>query len=1220
MITKDSLKELLSLLNFSNTWKVWEKEINWIKFYVDFEKGKLWFPEWVTINDKTTSNLDKKENFVVFECVHRLVEKWYRPEHIELEPRWKLWHDSKSWKADIQIKDNNGKSLLLIECKTPDWEFKSYWKKTLEDGDQLFSYFQQEKSTKFLCMYASDIVDGKVKPEYHLINVQDNEELLKNLPGKKRKTYKEASTNKELFEVWKEIYQQDFSTRGLFEEDIAAYDIWKYKYSINDLEEVDSEAIQKKYNEFAVILRQHNVSWRENAFDKLVNLFLAKVVDERNNPKELAFYWKWAAYDDYFHLQDRLQKLYKDGMEKFLNETVTYIDNDDIEKAFKLFKKDPDATKSAILNYLRELKFFTNNDFAFIDVHNEHLFYQNAEILKKIVQMLQDIKLKTETQNQFLWDLFEWFLDQGVKQNEGQFFTPMPIVKFLVSSLPLEDIINQSEIPLAIDYACWAGHFLNEYATQIKKYVEDKGWDIKEYYNEITGIEKEYRLSKVSKVASFMYGQDEIKIIYADALAKNELEEKYKVKDGTYSILIANPPYSVKWFLETLPVEDQEKFELTNEVSDKSKNNSIEAFFIERASQLLKDGWVAAIILPSSILSNGNIYIKTREILLQKFDIVAIAEFWSGTFGKTWTNTVTLFLRKKSSKPNLAEHYQNRINCWFSWDFTKDKVFEDEELIKAYCEKIQVSYEEYKKLFDWELSEELKKNEIFVEYQNVFKEKKLDKQKKKLIDFVIEIEKEKLYFFIFAKINPQPVLLIKSPSDNKAIKSFLWYEWKAAKWNEGIHYLWAWDTKEDDEDFISKNKWINRIKTPLFDPHNLDSEEKINTLIRKNFLWENFEISWDLSEFVSRAYLVDMIDFNGASFDKIIKTSAVKKIEFESKYPLIGLNNFEVQKWNSITSATAVKWNIKVVAWWIDFAYYHNQANREKNIITISASGANAGFINYWSEPIFASDCTTIRWKSDLNTLYIYYFLKWNQDVVYWLQKWAAQPHVYPDDIKKLKIPDVDETIQKKIVEECKKIDEEFDHSEKKIKEWKKKIEGIIENTKWKDELIENICLDIFAWWDKPADFSEKKTDEKNIPVIANWTDNHWILWYTAHEKVNQNCITVSWRGTIWYCETRDYPFFPVVRLIVAIPNKDKILLPYFKYIIDTIKFSNTWWTIPQLTVPVFKKHVIKVPPIEIQKEIVSKIESIEKEMGKAKQIMDTCASSKKAVLDKYLK
>ena len=69
---------------------------------------------------------------------------------------------------------------------------------------------------------------------------------------------------------------------------------------------------------------------------------------------------------------------------------------------FKLFNNDPDATRSTILEYLRKLKFFTNNDFAFIDVHNEHLFYQNAEILKKMVQMLQDIKLKTETQNQFL--------------------------------------------------------------------------------------------------------------------------------------------------------------------------------------------------------------------------------------------------------------------------------------------------------------------------------------------------------------------------------------------------------------------------------------------------------------------------------------------------------------------------------------------------------------------------------------------------------------------------------------------------------------------------------------------------------------------------------------------------------------------------------------------------------------------------------------------------
>ena len=82
--------------------------------------------------------------------------------------------------------------------------------------------------------------------------------------------------------------------------------------------------------------------------------------------------------------------------------------------------------------------------------------------------MLQDIRLRTEKPNQFLGDLFEGFLDQGVKQNEGQFFTPLPIVRFIVSSLPLKTLHAEPAVPKVIDYACGAGHFLNEYAQQVK--------------------------------------------------------------------------------------------------------------------------------------------------------------------------------------------------------------------------------------------------------------------------------------------------------------------------------------------------------------------------------------------------------------------------------------------------------------------------------------------------------------------------------------------------------------------------------------------------------------------------------------------------------------------------------------------------------------------------------------------------------------------------------
>ncbi len=235
-------------------------------------------------------------------------------------------------------------------------------------------------------------------PNYYLITLKDNKRLLDELAEKTPLSYKKAKglDVEDIFKAWKETYAQDYATKGIFEDDIPAYEIGKTKYSLKDLSTISSNDIQGKYHKFATILRQHNVSGRENAFDKLVNLFLCKIVDETNNPNELKFYWKGIAYDDQFSLIDRLQKLYQDGMQRFLGEDVAYISAEQIDKAFDFFKNDPDATKDTIKKYFKELKFFNNNDFGFIDVHNEKLFYQNTAILLKIVQMLQDIRLKTE--------------------------------------------------------------------------------------------------------------------------------------------------------------------------------------------------------------------------------------------------------------------------------------------------------------------------------------------------------------------------------------------------------------------------------------------------------------------------------------------------------------------------------------------------------------------------------------------------------------------------------------------------------------------------------------------------------------------------------------------------------------------------------------------------------------------------------------------------------
>ena len=100
--------------------------------------------------------------------------------------------------------------------------------------------------------------------------------------------------------------------------------------------------------------------------------------------------------------------------------------------------------------------------------------------------MIENYKFKTDKNNQVLGELFENFLNDGVRQSEGQYFTPLLIVRFIFSSLPLKNLLKLNKEPLkVIDYACGAGHFLIEYAEQNTNILEknDKTKDIKEYYN-----------------------------------------------------------------------------------------------------------------------------------------------------------------------------------------------------------------------------------------------------------------------------------------------------------------------------------------------------------------------------------------------------------------------------------------------------------------------------------------------------------------------------------------------------------------------------------------------------------------------------------------------------------------------------------------------------------------------------------------------------------------
>ncbi|MCL2183725.1 MAG: restriction endonuclease subunit S [Chitinispirillia bacterium] len=116
------------------------------------------------------------------------------------------------------------------------------------------------------------------------------------------------------------------------------------------------------------------------------------------------------------------------------------------------------------------------------------------------------------------------------------------------------------------------------------------------------------------------------------------------------------------------------------------------------------------------------------------------------------------------------------------------------------------------------------------------------------------------------------------------------------------------------------------------------------------------------------------------------------------------LGDFNIRKGRVITQDGISPGKIPVVAGGKTAAYYHNRHNREANTITISASGTNAGFVNFWPCKIFASDCSTIRESQEYSVKFVYYWLLNNQKTIYELQTGGAQPHVLPQDLAPIEI------------------------------------------------------------------------------------------------------------------------------------------------------------------------------------------------------------------------
>lgn len=345
MITPETFVDALCVMGFAKNGHLYEKEFPAFgaSLKADINAQKLFYPDQIKGRDrnneygKDANGKNRNENLVVFECVNRLLEKGYRPEHIELEKEWHLGHDAKSGRADICVTDDKGKMLFIVECKTAGREYQKALSNMKNDGAQLFSYWQQEKGCEWLVLYASDFSDGIITYDTESVDCHDDKNIL--LSAKKNdaiKLYKDAHTTPELFAVWDETYDKRLCGDVVFRDDTVAYQIGLKPLRKKDL--ADFKDKERVVNDFEEILRHNNVSDKENAFNRLVALFICKLVDEieKNDEEEVEFQYR-VGTDTYESLQDRLQRLHRDGMKKFMREEIFYVEEEYADKLVKQY-------------------------------------------------------------------------------------------------------------------------------------------------------------------------------------------------------------------------------------------------------------------------------------------------------------------------------------------------------------------------------------------------------------------------------------------------------------------------------------------------------------------------------------------------------------------------------------------------------------------------------------------------------------------------------------------------------------------------------------------------------------------------------------------------------------------------------------------------------------------------------------------------------------------
>jgi type I restriction enzyme M protein len=604
---------------------------------ITIDKGSVQYSEKIKQN-RVLKSLTGDEEIVRAFLIDRLVNELdYKPENIEIEKEYsvKAGHGKLTPRIDIIVKDDKGNPFFFIEAKAPD----KFEKDKEEIEGQLFSLAAAEEKdfktkVKYLVYYTADLQVEGILDKAIIIDFE------------KYRNYTD----------WE---NDGFISIGI--ELTAGYGEPKKQALIKGDEKHDLRTQINREEIEGLGRNLHNVLWGgggtndSEIFYSLVNIILAKIQDEFE--KEDGEKYDFQIYQYGSHIEasekvyDRINKLYKRALKEQLNVSEPQKIEDD--------------------NIINRNKFPLNKLIYAVQSLESFSFLEGRGSLDG-----KDI----------LGDFFESITRDGFKQNKGQFFTPTPIVNFLLYALQLDKLAvdrlnNDRELPLIIDPSAGSGTYLVEAMKLITKEVKYKQKDklkssrqIKQRFEELFtpdyaenkwareylyGSEINFDLGTASKVNMILHGDGSTNIFVKDGLlpfrfyiketSPNYLETAnpeplYNDKEvnAKFDVAISNPPFSVD-------LDTQTQREVKNAFVFGDKKNS-ENLFIERYYQLLKEGGRLGVVLPESVFdTTENKYI--RLFLFKYFNIKAIVSLPQVTFEPyTSTKTSLLFAQKKTKR------------------------------------------------------------------------------------------------------------------------------------------------------------------------------------------------------------------------------------------------------------------------------------------------------------------------------------------------------------------------------------------------------------------------------------------------------------------------------------------------------------------------------------------------------------------------------------------